>query len=187
LSFLRNIRSRIGSYLLEKEKAGVKRDPAFMNMNDAKTIGILFEASNAEDFELVKRYVIYLREMKKKVKVIGYFSENEIPQLTYSKLEYDFVDKKQLSWHMKPSGHVIDNFIEEQYDILIDLNIHDHLPLKYIAVLSRARFKVGKTQQGSTEVYDLSIDHPADKSLKYFLRQVDTYLLMINKSEDNAA
>lgn len=158
-----------------------------MNMNDAKTIAILFEATNAEDFELVKRYVGYLREMRKKVKVLGYFSRKEIPKLTYSKLEYDFFDKKQLNWHMKPSGAVVNNFIEEEYDILIDLNIHEHLPLKYIAALSRSRFKVGKTQESSTEVYDLSIDHAQDKSLKYFLRQVDTYLLMINKREDSAA
>lgn len=184
---IRNIKERAGAYFLQKETVGRKRNSTFMNMSEAKTIGILFEASNAENFELVKRYVGYLREMRKKVKVIGYFSTKEIPQLTYSKLEYDFFDKKQLNWYVKPSGAVIDNFIEEEYDILIDLNIHEHLPLKFIAGLSKARFKVGKTQQGSAEIYDLSIDHSADKTLKYFLRQVDTYLMMINKREENAA
>lgn len=156
-------------------------------MNDAKTIGILFEATNAQDFELVKRYVVYLREMRKKVKAIGYFNSKEVPQLTYSKLEYDFFANKQLNWQMKPSEPFVKNFIEAEYDILIDLNIHQHLPLKHIAALSCARFKVGRTQSHSPGIYDLSIDQPADKTLKYFLKQVDTYLLMINKQEDSAA
>lgn len=158
-----------------------------MNMNDAKTIGILFDATNAEDFELVKRYVVYLRDMRKKVKAIGYFNLKDVPQLTYSKLEYDFFAHKQLNWQMKPFDPFIKNFIEEEMDILIDLNIAEHLPLKYIASLSHARFKVGKTQQNSADIYDLTIDQPGDKTLKYFMRQVDTYLLMINKSGDSAA
>lgn len=187
MSIITNIKTRFGNYFLGKERSAVQRTPMFINLADARTVGILFEASNAEDFELVKRYVLYLREMRKKVKVIGYFSGKEVPQMTYSKLEYDFFDKKQLNWHLKPSDAFIKNFVEEEHDILIDLNIHDHFPLKYIATVSRAKCKVGKTQPGSEQVYDLTIDHEEGKTLKNFLRQVDTYLLMINKREENAA
>lgn len=187
MSIITNIRTKIGNTLLEKEKAAVQRSPMFVNLNDARTVAILFEAASQEDFDLVKRYVLYLREMRKKVKVIGYFNSKEVPQMAYSRLEYDFFAQKHLNWHMKPVDISVSNFIDEEYDILIDLNIHDQFPLKYIATMSRAKCKVGRTFPGSNKVYDLTIEHTPGKSLKSFLRQVDTYLLMINKKAEDAA
>lgn len=187
MSIITNIKTKLGNLFLGKEKDAVQRTPMFINLSDARTVGILFEAGSQEDFELVKRYVLYLREMRKKVKVIGYYNSKEVPQMTYSKLEYDFFAQKQLNWHMKPMDVSVSNFINEEYDILIDLNINDHFPLKYIAALSKAKCKVGRAYPGSEKLYDLAIEQEEGKSLKHFLRQVDTYLLMINKRAEDAA
>lgn len=181
MSFLDNIKSQIGNYFLKQDQQLLKRNRMLFNLQDAKSIGIIFDASNKEDFELVKKYVNYLKEMRKKVKVIGFFSSKEVPALTYSKLEYDFFTSKQTNWYGKPSDVFIDNFIEEENDILIDLNIHEKFPLKYIAAICKAKFKVGKTIDDTHNIYDLMIQIDQPNSLKYFLRQVDTYLLMINK------
>ena len=91
--------------------------PIRFNFNEIKTVGILFDATNPEDFELVKRYVVYLRQHRKKVKVIGYFSTKNIPDMTFSKLEYDFFSTKQLNWFGKPTSMIIQNFINEKYDV----------------------------------------------------------------------
>jgi hypothetical protein len=90
-----------------------------------------------------------------------------------------------LNWFGKPSTHIIENFINEEYDLLIDLNIHDHFPLKYIAALSKAKFKVGKYKEQDEIIYDMMIDSDNTQKLKYFLRQVDTYIAMLNKPEVN--
>lgn len=153
------------------------------NFFGVRTVGILFDASNPEDFELVKRYVVYLREHAKKVKVMGYFSAKQIPALTYSKLEYDFFSSKEVNWFGKPTTHIIDNFINEEFDLLIDLNIHDHFPLKYISALSKAKFKVGKYKEEDESIFDMLIDADNTQTLKYFLRQVDIYIDMMNKPE----
>lgn len=186
MGFLKNIKKAIGNYSLKKEllAASRERKPNKFNFNDIKTVGILFDATDANDFEIVKRYVVYLREYRKKVKVIGFFSTKEIPALTYSKLEYDFFSGKELNWMGKPTSVVIKNFIDEQYDLLIDLNVHDHFSLRYIAALSKATFKVGKYDEGD-EIYDMMIDADNTKTVKYFLRQVDTYITMLNKRETN--
>ncbi|MES2593293.1 MAG: hypothetical protein V4608_15525 [Bacteroidota bacterium] len=153
------------------------------SFNQAKTVGILYDATNKEDFELVKRYVIFLREHRKKVKVLGFYTTKNIPDMTYSKLEYDFFSAKDLTWYGKPSAMVIQNFINEEYDVLIDLNINDHFALKYISALSKADFKVGKYNEKDVEIYDMMIDSDNTKTLKYFLRQVDIYIAMLNKVE----
>jgi hypothetical protein len=180
VSILEKIKNSIGSYFLKKEMAALNRDRAMISMGDAKTIGILFESTDKDEFELVKKYVLYLRDQKKKVKALGYFSTGETPNFTYSKLEYDFFSRKDLNWHSKPNDKFVTNFIDENFDLLIDLNIHDHFPLRYVAGTSNAKFKVGRQKRGDEAIYDLMIEGTEGKGLKYFLRQVDTYLLMLH-------
>ncbi len=185
MSVLKKIKLLIANNALKRELENhfVERKPIKFNFNKIRTVGILFDATNKEDYEIVKRYVVYLRELQKKVKVIGYFSTKEIPTLTYSKLEYDFFSSKELNWMSKPISPIVKNFMDTEYDLLIDLNINDHFALKYIAALSKANFKVGKFNASNVAIYDMLIDADNTKTVKYFLRQVDTYLTMLNKVE----
>ena len=57
--------------------------------------------------------------------------------------------------------------MEEKYDLLIDLNVHDHFSLKYIAAFSKASFKVGKYDENNTAVYDMMIDADNTENIKY--------------------
>jgi hypothetical protein len=188
LSLVSSIKKMFGNYFLRQEMAGLSRNRDMVSLADSKTIGIVFEATDKEEFELVKKYVLYLREQKKKVKAIGYFSGGETPAFTFSKLEYDFFSKKDLNWYFKPNDKFVRNFIDEEYDILIDLNIHDHFAMTYVSATSRARFKVGQYKKENERIFDLMIEGTEEKGLKYYLRQVDTYLQMLNtdKSGTNA-
>ena len=183
MKLIEDIQKKIGSYFLKKELTQLQRDKAIYNLQDAKTFGILFDSSDLENIELVKKYVTYLKEMRKKVKVIGYYSAEKIPEFTYSRLEYEFFSRKDLNWYFKPSGTFMEQFISEEFDVLIDLNIYDQYPLEYIASVSRARFKVGKFSNDKKDMYDMMIETDDTKGFRYFLRQVDTYLTMINKRE----
>jgi hypothetical protein len=187
MSILKNIKQSIANRTLKQELQSVKRERQSnkFNFEDIKTVGILFDATNTEDYEIVKRYVVYLREHRKKVKAIGFFSTKEIPALTYSKLEYDFFSTKELNWFGKPSSTIIQNFINEEYHLLIDLNVHDHFALRYISALSKAAFKVGKYDEDDTTIFDMMIDADNTKTVKYFLRQIDTYITMLNRVEPN--
>ncbi len=187
MSLITKIKQLVGNYKLKQELQGFNRKkvPHKFSFDTCKTIGILFDATSSEDYEIVKRYVLYLREFRKKVKVIGFYNMKQMPPMTYSKLEYDFISQKELDWMGKPSGIVMQNFFDEEYDLLIDLNVHDHFPLKYICALSNAKFKVGKYNEADTEMYDMMIDADNTKTVKYFLRQIDIYVTMMNKTEPN--
>jgi hypothetical protein len=179
--YFKNIRKLIGNYLLNTEATRLKRNKAAYNLAEAKSFAILFEASKLEDVDLIKKYAVYLKDMKKKVRIVGYFDTPYPPDFTYSKLECEFFSIKDLTWHLKPNGTFLNAFLEEEFDVLIDLNLYDHFPLKYVSTLSMARFKVGKYSNENEKIHDLLIDFKADNTFKYFLRQVDTYLDMINK------
>lgn len=185
MSLLKKIKLAIANRALKLELQDTTREkiPYKFNFDKVITVGILFDATNSDDLEIVKRYVVYMREHRKKVKAIGFFNTKVIPSLAYSKLEYDFLSAKELNWYGKPSSVIVKNFIHEEYDLLIDLNVHDHFVLKYISALSKAKFKVGKYNEKDESIYDMMIDADNTQTLKYFLRQADTYIAMLNKVE----
>ncbi|HRB38745.1 MAG TPA: hypothetical protein PK134_07575, partial [Bacteroidia bacterium] len=165
---------------LKKESEGLYRNKEAMNFSKAKNIGILFDATVEEDFDLVKKYIKFLKDSKKRVRSFGYYNTKEIPAMQYAKLEVDFFTKKQVNWHLKPSDPLITNFTEEEFDILINFTVHQCLPLVYIAALSKAKFKIGKHFPKYEMYYDLLLEVEEGKSLKFFMRNVDVYLNMIN-------
>ena len=184
MSLIQNIKDAFGNYFLSMERKSVHRNKKFMNMEEAKTIGIVFDATDKEDFELVKKYVLYLKEMKKKVKAIGFFNQKESPPMAFSKLEYDFFSLKDLSWNNIPNSVYVKNFIADEYDILLDLNLNDLFPLRYISSLSKARFKAGKKSEKNNSIFDMMIKMEKGKDLKFYLKNIDTYLFVINKKND---
>ena len=184
MSVIQDIKNFAGNYALSQEVKSLRRNKMFLNLEEAKTIGIVFDATENENFELVKKYITYLKDLKKRVKAIGFFNMKGTPPMAYSKLEYDFFSLKDLSWNNIPNNIYVKNFIEDHFDILLDLNMKDSFPLKYISSLSRAKFKVGKSSKWNSSIFDLMLDIDASKNLKYFLKNLDTYLFIINKKHD---
>ncbi|MGL4596415.1 MAG: DUF6913 domain-containing protein [Bacteroidia bacterium] len=181
MGLLDQLKNRIGRSQLRQELATDSRRKQMLNLEDAKTVGIIFEYTSAEEFELLRKYVNYLREMKKRVHAIGLFTTKELPQFNYSKVDFDFFGKKATNWIGKPADTTVQAFIDEERDILIDLNLNNQFALHYIAAHAQAGFKIGRFVEDDDHVHDLLLDCPPEKGLKYFLRQVDTYLLKINR------
>jgi hypothetical protein len=176
-----SIKSVIAHYFLKKDSQSSQRKCVVSNFDTAKSFGLLFDANDPEIYELVKKYFKYLKESKKKVHAIGFYDLKNLPQMEYSKLDYDFFTRKDLNWWGKPGGTFVTNFIEEEYDVLINFSLNDSFPLKYISAMSKAKMKIGKLDEKNSAVYDMMIQQPADKNFKFFMRQVDHYLGIINK------
>jgi hypothetical protein len=181
MSFLKNIKRKVGEHLLNQEMSAVKRERAVFNFDQAKSVAVLFDAADPDNYELVKKYVKYMRESKKRVHAVGFFNTKQTSQVEYSKLDYDYFTLKNLNWYQKPTAAFINGFTEDPFDVLINFSIEDSYPLHYIAGCSRAKFKIGMQTQG-VDIYDMMIEQPADKNFKYFMQQVDIYLSMINKN-----
>lgn len=174
------MRQLIGLQVLKKEIAVSQRKRRLSNLPSALNIALLIDATNPDNIETVKKYVNRLRQLKKNVKVLGYIDLKEMPQLNYLKPDYEFFYKKDVNWYLKPTSLAVQEFIDREFDILIDLNMDNILPLKYVAALSKSTYKVGQYSEGSKEVYDLMIDNSADTSLAYLIKQIDVYLNMMN-------
>ena len=96
----------------------------------------------------------------------------------------DFFCLKDLTWYNAPDNIYARNFMSDEFDILLDLNLNDLFPLRYISALSKANFKVGKRSDRNNSIFDLMIETDEKKGVKYFLKNIDTYLFIINKKHD---
>jgi hypothetical protein len=180
LSIVKKTQKRAGEYFLKKEFAAIERKKVAVNFEEAETIALIFDATNKDEFELVKKYIKKLKENKRKVRAIGFYDGKEEPTLMSSKLEYDFFSRKQLKWYLKPNDPIVENFILEPFDLLINLCMNFKMPLLYVTALSRAKFKVGKEHPKYTPYYDLMLSVDENIDLMRFIPLAEKYLNMIH-------
>ncbi len=158
------------------------RQKEFMNIEDVRNIGIVFDATSADDFEIVKNYVNKLKQMGKRVHGIGFYDAKVIPQnIYYTKSDFDLFNAKEVKGMGEPESPYIKTFITEIRDILIDVNLSNKFPLRYISAMSYAKFKIGIDIPKNKNIHDMLITVDPSAGLDKYLSQVDFYLQMMNK------
>lgn len=175
--------NNIGQWLLQREAKNAKRKKKGSNLRIANRVGVLFQAEDESNYKVVRQYVRFLKEEGiKNVMVLGFIDGKENPFFLPSKLEFDYFNRKDLNLFRIPQGTVVRNFIEVEYDILIDLTEGTQLPLTYILALSRARLKVGRHLDAHEPYLDLMIQSDPSKGLEPFLPELNRYLNIFNSN-----
>ncbi len=167
------------SYHFQKEFDRLKRDRGTFNFKTAKRIGIVFDASDETVYKKVSDFVRYLQNMKIIVKAIGYNKGSQMPHYCIPKLSYDYYSSKDINWFEKPSNKFIDDFINKEFDILIDFNLNNNLSSTYIVGVSKAKFKLGVFDENKTDIYDFMIKLEDSTNLNEFIKQLIHYLTIL--------
>ena len=174
------IKQVIGKYYLnQKLKKLPKRRRGYIGLNQAKSVGVLYDATSRSDYDKVKDLIHYFKEAQKNVIGLGFINSTDPNIMLAPKLQFRYFNPVDLNWFRKPSGIEVDNFIEQEFDILIDLSLKYSFPLNYICRLSGAKFKVGMAQKDSMNNYDMLIDISKKKTTEYFIIQIKHYLKLI--------
>ena len=61
MSAFENIKAKLGNLRFAKEVAKMQRETEAVGFDSAKKIGLLYDATNPEDFETIKQYVKEVR------------------------------------------------------------------------------------------------------------------------------
>jgi len=145
-----------------------------MNLDRAKTIGILFDATDPGVQEQVLEYTDQLRRTGKKVSLLGAIDS----KLEDGSLPFPSFSLKMLDWALRPHGRAVEQFLEEPFDLLVHLNTQAKNSLDYIAAQANAHLKVGPFLE-EFSIYDLMIDHPS-ASIPEFIRDMEALLKKTN-------
>lgn len=181
MGWIKNIRLRLHNYFLQKELKTRKRETHSVNWEDAHSIGILFNATELKDRQTVLQYKEKLKNEGKQVKLLGYFqTEQNDPNFTFRHF-----NRKQIDWALRPSSPQIDEFLNMEFDLLLNLEPRTQLHSEYIAVLSKARLKVGPVSD-NTECYDLMIDTSDQMNIDSFIKQIEALLKKTQSRNETA-
>lgn len=179
MGFNNKIRSKVANYIFYREMRHHKRVQKMVPFSEAKKIGILYDSTSEKHYEVVKLLVKDIRNQHKDVMALGYYDKRELPDNRFAKLGLDFFTKKSLNWYLKPHHHIISNFINTDFDILINLNIEKSFPLKYISAHAKAKFKIGRYHRMNASFCDMMIQTEENISLGKFIEQILHYLNLL--------
>jgi hypothetical protein len=178
----KNIRAWIGNHQFLKEIKKVERKREIISFDDANKIGILYDATDERDSETIKNYVKNTRaNFKKEILAVGYIDKKIVGNNQYAQVGIDYFTKKDLNFSMKPDNIIVNNFIREEFDILINLNSGKCYPLKYISAMSRARFRVGRFSSSNSVHLDMMVKLSGDPPLKIVIEEIEHFLRLIKK------
>jgi hypothetical protein len=177
------IRNKLSGYLMHKEIKASLRNGHSVPISDAKTIGILYDATSDKDYEIIKNYVRQLMTQSKDVVALGYYDKKELPNTRFMKLGLDFFTQKSLNWKMKPYNAIVNSFIDRKVDILIYFNLNRSIPLAYVANQMNARFRIGKYDSKFAGLFDFMIKVDDNTGLKQMIDQVNHYLNLMNNEK----
>ena len=175
--FFQNMRKYFFWYFLKEQlkKRRAKKSKQLVNLEKAKSIGILFDATDLDQRKTVLHYADTLRKKRKQVRLLGFF-DNKLKDNNFTFWHFN---KKNIDWAFRPKGKDIEDFIDQPFDLMINLNPESKYYSEYISALSNASFKVGPFTE-NTFCYDLMIDTSKRTNLNHFIDQMEGLLKKTN-------
>lgn len=116
----------------------------------------------------------------KRVKVIAYVPTREVPDYYMAQLQMDIFSKKAVNLLGVPTNEFARDFVKQQFDLLIDLSLTDHLPLYYVAGFGNATLRAGKYRPHLLSIYDFMIKAHDQMSFDDFISAMMKYLALLN-------
>jgi len=182
VAFLDKIKNWYGKKQL-LNLARLRTEPINCNYNDLHTIGILYDATNEANFKTVRSFVCKLKESHKEVISLGYVNQLHLEDFHIQPKEFLFFCRKDLNWYFRPTESSTVDFRKIEFDVLIDLCIEEHLPVRYVLNESPAKLKVGKYSEANINYYDMLIDISEEESVDHLFNQTLHYLKMMNQNK----
>jgi hypothetical protein len=180
MKYLRKIRIFIASFFLKFKLKKTTRNIKICNLQDAKRIGLIFNSSDLDNKSLISMIERLYKDKGIITQVLGY-AEKQNKEVTLISDPYHlYVTRKDFNWLFYPKNPSVIEFMNNEYDILINLYTQEEYPIEYLVRLSKACFKVGSAHTKTT-MHDLMIDTGERKhDIKYLSDQINHYLSIIN-------
>jgi hypothetical protein len=175
------IKEQAGKSTLKNNLKSRYRKRFFHNFNTAKTVGLLFDATDHSIYETARSFSKFFAERKIKLTGLGFADSKEVMNFYQYYTGFNFFTLKDTNWQGIPRNHNVNDFMNEKVDILIDIHFADNFQLDYINAMSEAEFKIGP-YSSNVQQYDFMIDISSNPSAEFFCDQVIHYLNIINNS-----
>lgn len=177
MKLIEYIKNFIGRWQLANEIKSKPLKRKLVAFNEVNHIGIVYNADQKEHEMLVSKYAAELRNEGKKVFMLGYVDAKQLPHTKKFLLNSEFFWREKLNGVNLPIKGNIGQFLQLEFDLLLNLYQEPILPLQAIAAYSKAKYRVGAHIEGGLDYYDAMIDvGQRTNDLNYLIEQIDFYL-----------
>ncbi len=171
MNFLQKLRNKFYNHYLNKSLSQTRVMRLSTNLEEANTVGILFNAFDESQIQVVLNYADRLSANGKTISLLGYYDTKEIIEHD----DFPHFNKKNIDWANRPEGEKVTQFMSESFDLLINLSGKTNPPFDYIMALSKASFRVGPPTE-NTYSCDLMIDTKNPEDIANFIKQAESFL-----------
>ena len=162
MKWTEQFKTGMGRYFLARKIRSLDRKVHACNLGNARQIGIIYNATEYISFEIIRDLVRTLSEKSEKVSVLGYVDSKKLIDHYLYRKGFDFFSRSDLNWYYKPISPAAVQFMNEPFDLLMDLSLDDHFPIRYITSVSPSTFKAGRFMP-EDETLDFMIDIEKEK------------------------
>lgn len=127
------------------------------SFEQARSIGLVYLITDEAGQQLITSWVNSLQESRKEVHALGLYTGKAIPHFCFPKISFDYLHSKNLNWYGKPAGDKVRDFVQQPFDMLINLDLTGNVSLQYICAASAASFKVGLQNGENDSILDFMI------------------------------
>jgi hypothetical protein len=167
------IRLQSGLARLKQEIGKMSRKNRSVSLSSAQNIGILVPIQNQNELQEAEVLATQLKKEHKRVKLMGFLFDKTIQVSPNSNIE--IISVEDTEWNYIPKKEKILNFINNEFDILINLCTDVCFPLVYITALSKSLFKVGAYDKRNSAIFDFMVD-TKQQSITGFSIELKHYL-----------
>jgi hypothetical protein len=178
-----DIREKLNYWFLKQSLRKLNRQKKFFSFRETSSIGVLYDASTEEQYKEITLLVKDLQKEQKKVKTLGYVNLKKMPDYSFPKLTFEFCSKRDFNWNLKPGSQHIRDFINKDYDVLIDFSPSHFFQTKNLVAESPAHFKVGLYNERFVDLYDMMMQVDENTPQKETIKHTFFYLKMINNDQ----
>jgi len=180
VKLLKQTRINIGHKILVHRAKKLKRTKKACNFQDAQNVGIIFTIEHEQDYEEKRELLNYLKNLPLQMTLVVFSRNPELDGNLSEKKRINIIGLEDLNWYFLPKGPVVEDFIHQPYDMLINLNMKTDLQTSYLTGLSKAHFKIGLKNEAG-KFCDLIIDLQDNNQFEYYAAQLKHYLTVINQ------
>ena len=178
LEFIKNFRRK----QIIRDLKAAPRDKRIENISEIKTIGVICRLDNEQNWTILNHFAKVMENQGKEVHIIA-LQEDDINFVVTHQATTICRTKTDINFWGLPSAASIQDFVSNNYDLLIDTIGEEHFFSRYLALRTTASLKVvyATPAEDPSEIFDLIIRGDGRLELKNFFNNIIEYLGMIKK------
>jgi len=171
---------KILKYIIRHHKNKNRQNSAGVNYKNAVRIAILSESQTIDTSQYIIDFISSIRKDSKEISTLEYLNNSIKLSVKSWKQTQFYLHKKNLNFLNLPKKEPLKEFLEKEYDIIINLCITNNIYLHYMSTITNSKLKIGPYNSEFESCYDFMIHIDEETDINSFVSSVETYLKMIN-------